>query len=153
MLVILVGTIASGKSTYAKEKAQEGFLVLNDDSIVTMLHGGNYNLYEKKLKPIYKSIENSIVSSVLSAGRDIIIDRGVNITRKSRKRWIGIASAFDVESHAIVFPFKELEVHVEQRMKDPRGLSYEEWMEAVRRHIKEYEVPFVEEGFKKVKWI
>ena len=155
MLIILIGTIASGKSTYAREKAGSyDFFVLNDDAIVTMLHGGNYNRYDKENKPIYKSIENAIVTSVLSQGRDLIIDRGVNITRRSRKRFIGLASAFDVDSYAIVFPFEEPKVHVERRMlSDHRDLTYDHWMEAVERHIQEYEVPLMEEGFKNIKFI
>lgn len=118
-----------------------------------MLHCNYYNLYEKEFKPIYKSIETSIVTSVLSQGRDLIIDRGVNITRRSRRRFIGLASAFDTDVYAIVFPFESSEVHVERRMLNGhRDRTYYEWMEATERHIKEYEVPLMEEGFKDIKF-
>ena len=47
MIYVLVGPIASGKSTYAQKMAVErGALIVNDDSIVTAIQGEN-TLYNK----------------------------------------------------------------------------------------------------------
>ena len=51
MLELLVGPIASGKSTYSNKAAKEGAIIVNDDAIVTALHGGDHTLYDKALKP------------------------------------------------------------------------------------------------------
>jgi len=50
---ILVGMIASGKSTYSKHAARLGFIVVNDDAIVNAVHGEDYTLYDKKLKLLW----------------------------------------------------------------------------------------------------
>ena len=57
MIKLLVGCIASGKSTYCRNAAKAGTIIINDDDIVNMLHGGQYGLYDKKLK-IIRSLDN-----------------------------------------------------------------------------------------------
>lgn len=144
---LLVGTIASGKSTYALRRAREGSIVVNDDSIVTMLHGGDYKLYSKDLKPLYKTVDLVVVTTALAMGLDVIVDR-TNMTRASRKKWTGLASSFDVHIFAIQFPFETPEVHALRRMDhDPRGYTYTQWIEVAERHIRQYEPPSLYEGF------
>jgi predicted kinase len=146
-MYVLIGTISSGKSTYATKKAEEGAIIVNDDAIVQIVHGGDYTLYSKKLKPLYKTIEISIATCALSMNLDVVIDRGINITMDSRKRWIGLAKAFDTDVRAVVFPFENAKIHAHRRfMANNRGLSYQHWLDAATRHIKEYDEPdlFVE---------
>ena len=148
MIQVLVGTIASGKSTYCRRKAHEGWLTINDDDILNMLHAGEYPLYDEKLKPLYKSIEDSALHAAILCGKDVIIDRGVNIRRVSRMRWIAIGHAVDVRVEAVVFPFCSPKEHSERRMNsDPRGLTSEYWTMVAEKHISQYEQPVIEEGF------
>ena len=72
---IFIGPICSGKSTKAREAAAAGSIVINDDAIVAMCHGGLYGRYSKSLKHLYKSIEMSMLNSALSLGRDVVVDR------------------------------------------------------------------------------
>lgn len=65
VIQVLVGMIASGKSTYARNAARRGFLVVSEDEIVKLVHGQDYKLYDDALKPIYKTIENQIVGSAI----------------------------------------------------------------------------------------
>lgn len=153
-LQILVGMISSGKSTYCQNAANNGFLCLNDDAIVNMLHSNNYGLYDKQLKPIYKSIENNIVSSILLAKKSLIIDRGLNISFDGRRRWIAIAKSFDVICEAIVFKNEGPQIHANRRfISDSRGRSLQEWHEAANRHNSIYKEPSVEEGFDAINYI
>jgi len=148
MIELYCGTIASGKSTCAKERAKEGAIIINDDAILLAVHAGDYTLYDKKLKPFYKSIETHILLSAVLMGRDVIIDRGLHLRKESRARWIALARSLEVPIHARVFPIESPEVHVERRMKsDSRGLTREFWMEAVQEHIEQYERPTLSEGF------
>jgi len=41
-IVVLIGCIASGKSTYARKLARKGWVVINDDDIVKLVHGRDY---------------------------------------------------------------------------------------------------------------
>lgn len=145
---VLVGMIASGKSTYCKSAASQGSLVVNDDAIVNMLHGDNYTLYSKELKTLYKSVENHVVASVLLTGRNVLVDRGLNLSIRGRQRWLSLARSFDVSVEAIVFNNEGPEIHATRRAaSDGRGHDYVYWLKVASHHNDHYEPPTVAEGF------
>ncbi len=153
-LYVLVGMIASGKSTYCKNAAKRGQVIMNDDAIVNMLHADEYTLYDKKLKILYKSIENNIISLGLCMARSVVIDRGLNVSISARQRWIAIARSFDVPCEAIVFPKVENEIHAKRRFESAsRGHSYDYWLKVAVEHDKQYEEPTCAEGFDKVQCV
>ena len=153
MLEILCGTISSGKSYYSSQKAEENYITINDDTIVNAVHGGNYKLYNKALKPLYKSVEDHILHVAVAMDYSVVVDRGVNNTIKSRKRWIALASCLDIEVIAIQFPIWSPEEHATLRMhSDCRGYTYEYWLEVAKRHIKDWQPPTLEEGFSKIRF-
>lgn len=150
-IYVLVGMIASGKSTYCKNAAKSGQVIMNDDAIVNMLHADDYTLYDKKLKILYKSIENNIISLGLCMGRTVVIDRGLNVSKSARQRWIAIARSFDVPCEAIIFPKVDNAVHARRRFESAsRGHSYDYWLKVATEHDKQYEEPASVEGFDKV---
>ncbi len=145
-LEILIGTIASGKSTYCTTRAEQGAIIINDDAIVTALHGGNYQLYNKKLKPLYKAVELSIMMHALIGGFDVVIDRP-NLTRASRAKYLAPAVAMEFQVGFVVFPFKEPKVHAIRRCTDnARGYDFAYWQRVAERQISQYESPEVDEG-------
>lgn len=147
MINLLVGTIASGKSTYSSQMAKAGWIIINDDAIVMALHGGNYT-YKENLKVLYKSIETHIFHLAVAMGKDVIIDKGLNLTKNSRARWISLAKSLDIPIKAIIFPFTCPEDHAQRRTKiDSRGLSYEKWLKIAQIHFAQYEPPTIDEGF------
>jgi predicted kinase len=154
-LQVLVGMIASGKSTYCKHAAKRGTIIINDDAIVTMVHGGFYKLYKKDLKPLYKSVENHIASTALAMGKNVVVDRGLNTSHWSRMRWIGISHSMDAIAEAVVFKREAPEVHARRRfLADARGYSYEEWLTCAIKHDAVWEEPNTQhEGFDIVKYI
>ena len=151
MIEILCGTIASGKSTYASQKAKEGWIVINDDAIVLGVHGGNYT-YKEELKAFYKSIETHILHMAIALGKNVIVDRGINLTKNSRKRWIALAKSLDTPINAIIFPFASPQTHAHRRFNsNSRGLSYEKWEKIATRHIESYQPPTMDEGFDSIR--
>lgn len=151
MIEVLVGTIASGKSTYCKKRAEEGAIIVNDDAIVEALHGGNYRLYDKKIKSLYKSVEIHACISAIQLGKDVIIDRGLSLTKNSRKRWIGIAQSFDIPIQATLFKFVLPYEHAKRRYSsDSRGLEFVYWWNVALQHTSVYEEPTLEEGFTQI---
>lgn len=157
MIHVLCGMIASGKSSYASKKVQDGWLVLNDDAIVNMLHANDYTLYDENLKVLYKSIEDSVLHSVVAMGRSLIVDRGVDVSRCSRARWVALARSLDVPIEAVVFEVFPPEVHAERRFKaDGRGHTYQYWLDVATAHARRYDPPTLDEGFAKIhgeKWV
>lgn len=151
MIKLLIGNIASGKSTYCKSRARNGALIINDDSIVNGIHCNQYNLYNEGLKPLYKSIENQILMMGIAMNREIVVDRGLNLTPKSRRRFIGLAHSLDVAIDAIVFKFENPELHAKRRQEhDLRGHSYKYWLEVAEIFDKKYVEPTLEEGFNSI---
>lgn len=150
-LEILIGNIASGKSTYCRKKAKDGSIIVNDDSIVNCIHANNYQLYCDKLKPLYKSVENQIIVGAVSFNRPIIIDRGLNLTTKSRRRYIGLAHSLDYECYAVIFPFENPEKHAERRINDDgRNYGFDYWCDVAQFKLNQYEEPSTLEGFDKI---
>jgi predicted kinase len=146
-LQILVGPISSGKTTYCRNAADKGFICVNDDAIVNMLHGNNYHLYRTDLKALYKSIENNIVLTALAMNLPVIIDRALNVGIESRKRWIALAKAIDIPCEAVVFERADPKIHAQRRFSsDSRGHSYDYWLKVAEHHDSMYVVPTIEEG-------
>ena len=80
--------------------------------------------------------------------KNILVDRGLNVRRSSRARWIALGRSLDVSISAVVFQVFQPEVHAQRRFEsDPRGLSYEYWLEVAKKHASQYDPVTLEEGF------
>lgn len=147
-IMCLVGPIASGKSTYCKNAACGGFVIVNDDAIVNMLHADVYSLYDTGLKILYKSVENSVVGHALGMKIPVVIDRGLNCSVRGRKRWLALSESFDVPCEAVIFANEGPEIHARRRTEaDSRGHPYSYWLRTAQVHQKDYAEPTREEGF------
>ena len=150
-IIVLCGMVASGKSTYCKNAARAGQLILNDDALVSMLHGDEYTLYNKSFKVLYKSIENHVVAMAVGMNVPLVVDRGLNVSIQGRQRWIALANSFDVDYEAVVFSHDGVETHARRRHdSDSRGHKYDYWLMVANAHNKVYSPPTVEEGFKAI---
>lgn len=152
MVELLIGMIGSGKSIYSNKRAKEGAIVLNDDSIVLAVHGGNYSLYDKKLKPLYKQVETAMFHTAIAMGKDIVIDR-TNLSKSQRTRYISLAKSLDQDIVGVIFPIEDPEIHAARRYKhDSRGVSYQKWCGIADFHFSQYEEPQLNEGFNNFKF-
>ena len=143
---ILVGPIASGKSTFATFRAKEGAIVINDDAIVNAVHANQYALYDETLKPLYKAVENTILQAALSLGRDVVIDRP-NYSKAMRRRYIGLAKSVDAMVNVVHFERVDPNEHARRRAhSDARGYTQEYWLEVAMAHDIQYEQPELSEG-------
>lgn len=125
MIEILIGTIASGKSSYCNKRAEEGAIIIND--------------YDYSI---------SDIESAIILGKDVVIDKSFSLTSKSRKRWIRVANSFDVPVQATVFKFALPYEHARRRYNsDNRGLDFVHWWNVALQHSSIYEEPRLEEGF------
>lgn len=163
-LEILVGMIASGKSTYALKRAKEGALVISHDALTEMLHA-EYR-YEGGLRNVYRQMEQGIAWAALCAGRDVVVDR-THLTRESRERWIKWARTFDslqtfdgrghtTPVDAIAFPVDSPLIHAMRRAtSDDRGRSPETWLSVAQGHWRDMakEPLSINEGFRAMKLV
>ncbi len=102
-LYIPIGIPASGKTTYWNEHFdKEQVLRLSRDDINAMLSGA---VYTQNINNVIKDAENIILESVLEADFSIYIDR-VNLTPKSRKRFINKAKSIKPKLYVVGLFFK-----------------------------------------------
>lgn len=140
-LILLIGQIASGKSTLAREYAKQGAIIVNDDAIVAALHAGSDTLYRVENKPIYKAVENTIVQAALALGRTVVIDRPC-ATRATRARYISLAKSLDCPVCAVWLGTQGAKFHAKRRYEsDNRGHSLEAWQKVAERIEASLEFP------------
>jgi len=152
-LEILCGMIASGKTTFAKIRARQGAIIVNDDSIVNAIHADQYHLYNVKYKPIYKTIETNLIMAGLSQGCDVVIDR-ICGEAETRKRFIALGKLFGAFVECFMFAKVDPKEHARRRFKsDPRGMSLELWESVAKKHAESYEEPGFEEGFDAISFL
>lgn len=80
-LYLTVGLPRSGKSTWAKE---QGWPIVNPDSIRLAIHGQRYN---PLLEPYVWAIAATMVRALFLAGHNKVILDATNINEASRKKW------------------------------------------------------------------
>jgi len=129
-LDICVGLPGSGKSRFVSEQARRGFLTVDIDSIVTMLHGRNYRKYQDKFIPVYKTIETQIVMACLLAGHDLVFDKCCNL-QSTRERIAELGHQLGAEVCYVVFPSPGIDVLVQRRMTNPRDYDEAYWREVI----------------------
>lgn len=146
-LIILVGNIGSGKSTISRKFYKQGFLVVNADTIRTMLGGGEYVFdFGLEDKFVHKVVEFAI-DKLFELKKDFLVDETM-VKRKYRTSLIKKAKDHGYEVIGVVMPNWGKDVQVDRRMaSEPRGYTRESWADVWEKIDKAYEEPLQEEGF------
>lgn len=133
MIELLIGNIASGKSTYATQRAEEGWLVVSDDAIIAMLLADRYSLYSRmNHESVVKGCVFSLVNCLVDAHLDVVVDSAWLVMYSFREHFF--VRYADTKIRPIEFLREAPEVHARRRMEhDSRGGTYEMWLEVARR--------------------
>lgn len=157
-LDVLFGPIASGKSTYAENRARAGDLIANDDAIVMAVHGGVYGAYDKGLKPLYKMLGLQIIHHAATDGKNVVVD-STGLRRSTRTRFAEVGRSLGFITRLVVFrngEFLGAEDGVRRFRADSRGMSLESWVNIGEHHAATVEPvdPWTEEfdEFLKIPW-
>lgn len=138
---ILCGLIGSGKSTWARKHAGDNAVIINKDSIRTMLRG--VYVYDIALEPLVKRIANDMIMSA-SEKYDVIIDE-THITRGNRAEIINLILRSCAGVDINIVHFTETEKNVDYRMTDSRGVTRESWENVCDGMKKSFEDPTQDE--------
>lgn len=137
---VLVGMIASGKTTYARKRAKQGAIIVSHDDLTEMMHG-EYR-YSPALRQFYRDGEEALVGVAVRHGLDVVIDR-THLTSESRRRWTTFPTrAIDIMVHpekpilvAVEFPRVGAREHVLRRFqRDDRGRTFDDWLAVAEHH-------------------
>ncbi len=92
-LILLVGFVGSGKTTYARElwkTAPHRLVRVSMDDLIQML---SFYDYQRHLVDLYRRQERSTVIHALARGLDVVVDR-TNLDRKTRQVFLDIGRTF-----------------------------------------------------------
>ncbi len=131
--------IGSGKTTYARNLADDGtHVIVSHDDLTQMLHG-RYR-YNPDHRQMYMAMMMDLAGHALGRGLSVIADR-THLTPLSRLLWTSTAAIFKATKVAVVFPVVSPEEHARRRFHDEanahRGRSYEEWLGVARHHAEQ----------------
>ena len=141
-LFIMIGLSASGKSTIAKELAEDcEAVIVSSDSIRKEICGNVSD--QSKNEEVFKLFHKRI-RKYLHEKRNVIAD-ATNITMKSRRAIINNVKKMDIEIIAYIVPKK-----IEDCIKDNAKREYPIPEEVIYKQMKRFQIPFLEEGFDKI---
>lgn len=94
-LCVMVGLPRSGKSTVAKEIAEnEVGTIVNRDTLRLVAHG---HVFRAEAEPLITFIEDVMVRSLMSTGTKSIIIDSTNLLPAFRNKWRTLAKEFDYD--------------------------------------------------------
>ncbi len=118
-MIVLVGNIGEGKTTYCKKLVKEGYIVIARDKFRYMLGNGDY-VFDTRLEEAVYETEIDMFRRFMRTGVNIVIDE-VGVSKDMRLRYTGIAKTFGYKTCAIVLPKLSKKEAVDRRMQDPHG--------------------------------
>lgn len=150
-LILLVGNIGSGKTTFAKNCIKNGadYIVVSRDALRYMIGAGKYR-FELDFEHFIWEAEEQIFKTFLSSGKDILVDE-IGISKIMRKRYIDLAKKNCYTVTVIELPKISMKKSVNNRMKNPHGQPDRKLWESVWKKFEMmYEVPGKDEGIDKI---
>lgn len=152
-LYVLIGNIASGKSTWVQENCvNEKVRILSRDNLRYMLGWTDY-VFNPEVEPHIQNIIKASLNTFIYLQDDIVLDE-TNISKR-RRSWIFDHVPKDVyDIEAVVFPDSGMKKHVERRLQDdPRNLTVAVWESVYHKMHNNYEPPSFDEGFNTITYI
>lgn len=144
---MLIGNIASGKSTYCKGHINQ-FVVLSCDALRYMIGAGQY-IYNINLEYVLRSTILQMYVDLQPYKCNIMIDE-TNVSVSNRKLFIDKKS-LDYTITAIIFPKLSMEESIRRRLGDNHGqTNYDVWKRVWTSFNQRFEVPTFKEGFDKI---
>lgn len=140
---VLVGNIASGKSTFCNSGEME---VISKDDLRYCIRPGEY-VFDVDCEGLIQMLIKEKLRCSILGGESVIIDE-TNMSVDSRKWVLDMCKDMGATPVAIVFPDRGEDSHVYARLKDNHGDTSEStWREVYRRKYSQYVMPTKEEGF------
>jgi predicted kinase len=148
-LILLIGNIASGKSTKAKELAKQGYTIISRDAIRYMIGAGEY-IFNPDLEPTIKKATHELLKKFLEDDVRVVYDE-TNVNQALRSSTIEIAKEYGYKVIAVVMPRLSKRKSVNRRVKDPHGSDDRDiWNMVWTNFDSIYEEPTIEEGIDEI---
>jgi predicted kinase len=151
-IFIMVGNIASGKSTHLEEvKATDPNIVIISKDDIRKMFAKSINkdyIWNEDLEEIINIITIGTFGGYCHIGTQNIYIDETNMTKRDREVFINIARDCDYKITVVIFPDLGEDIHVERRLSNNHGdMSEETWRRVYREKKDKYEEPTYDEGF------
>lgn len=152
-LIVLVGNIASGKTTLAKEYVDKGYVCITRDGLRYSIGCGNY-IFNLKYEPVVFKTELFLLEEFMKLGINIIIDE-VGINNSHRARYLALATYYKYKTTAMILPEITKEEALRRRAKQNThgNQSTKVWDKVWDKFNAAYHRPSKEEGFDRVVYV
>lgn len=138
-VLILKGLPASGKSTYAKKLADEGWVRVNKDDMRAMLHNSNHSKSNEKFVLILRDF---IILEALARGKNVVVDdTNLNPIHEEHIRKLVGSTQVEVNDSFLQVPIEEC---IARDLHRPVSVGEK----VIRRMYSEYYKPREEEAAK-----
>ena len=128
-LLMLKGLPASGKSTFARKLAEDGYIRVNKDDLRSMLHAGKWS--KENEKQILR-LRDSIIVDSLVVGKSVVVD-DTNLAAKHKERLQQIAREYKAQ-----FETKFFDTSVEECIKRDLGRAVSVGEKVIRDMYKQF---------------
>ena len=126
---ILIGNIATGKTTLAKKLSDAGCLPISLDFLRAM-KTGTY-VFDEELEPLLKECEERIIEAAMMRGMDIVVDDARFVLLSHRMYIYDLAREFDYDVFCHIMPKVSKEESVRRMVSNNfnENISPEKWGE------------------------
>ena len=148
LFVVLVGNIASGKSTLCRALADDKYIICSRDALRYMIGAGQY-CFDPVTEPIIGEGHDAMLQAMLQTADDesFVVDE-VNVQSARRYYLCRMVDSHDYVKVALVLPKVSKNVAVGRRLKEEHGkFGKEVWEGVWERFNKAYTIPTKSEGF------
>ncbi len=135
-LVVLVGNVGTGKTTYCKKYYALGYEIIRPDE------------WKEKTKDDYSQKFNRTLRNHVKDGKSVVID-GVNMKSRSREIILNFAKGDEYRKIAIVLG-KGNDESLQRRLAEPKDYTEKNIIFSHEQNLKEYSNPTLEEGFDEI---
>jgi predicted kinase len=140
--IILIGNIASGKSTAALEFLKYDFKVVSADGIRRALHGGEY-IFDKQVESIIWSCEFRLFTLLLEHGYSVVVD-ATNLTKYRRNRYLDYLKNDYPQYYIMAVVMPKIQLRITLRRKKALGGLKDElkvWRDVYTKFKESMELP------------
>jgi len=147
-LILIVGNIGSGKSTYSK-KLKKDYVIISRDALRCILGNGDY-VFLNTFEPAVHRAEMAFFEGLLESGVNLVVDE-TNSSLRVRAMYLCLAKLYKYHTTAIVLPKLSKKECVDRRMNDSsRNYTRTDWEKVWDMFDRIYEEPTRKEGFNRI---